>query len=173
MVNRMLSVFVAGAVMIGSAQVSFARLGETEAELEARYGKPLQTDVKPKDVPGAEKRLHFSKKGINVTVYTFRGRSGREDYGFTDGSGNPSPVRANIAKAEALLEASAGDAQWQATAVPPLFDGVIELLWARSDGRAKANVFVAKPDVMRVIDQAFIDESNRSDTQESIGLGGF
>lgn len=174
MLNGLLRPALACAVVCALANVCFGRLGETEAELEARYGKAIRVEPKPQgDYAPAEKRLCFVKNGVSVSVLTLRGRSVREDYGFSDKDGKPSSVRDNLAKAEVLLDTNGQGAAWQARPVPPLFQHALDFLWVRSDGKAKANVFKAEPHVLRVIDDVFVDEANNSDTQQSIGLGGF
>ena len=170
MVNRMFSVVVVGVLMIGTAQSCFARLGETEAELEARYGKPERVTNKPADAAPADKEIVYFKDGMVVFVRVFRGRSVCEIYCFSDGKGKSVPVETDIKKAEALLQANAGGAVWEANA--PGVHGM-QLLWKRSDGQALAAVWETSPNSLQVMDAAYVAESANSDKQKEAGVSGF
>lgn len=83
-----------------------ARLGETRAECEARYGMPL----KEVDVKGV-RALVFSKSGFSILVLFDGDRVGSILYTHDDGpKGAPSPPEITGVELETLLNANAP--QW-------------------------------------------------------------
>lgn len=155
MVNRALSVLVAGAVMIGSSQLCLAVLGETEAELETRYGKPVATAENPKHSEPAEKVLYWRTEEGLVSAYMWRGRCVQETCVFVDHSGAKVPVKQNLKKAEAFLQTNAAGATWKSH--PRLVDARMELVWSRSDGGAIAIVTTHLPSEVLVLDQTYTE----------------
>jgi hypothetical protein len=79
-----------------------ARLGETEQEVEARYGKPIATI----DPDPAMRAVAYQHKGFVIMVTYENGKSGAEIYQKPDKSEITDPERT------VLLEANAGGYKW-------------------------------------------------------------
>lgn len=146
MVNRMLSVFVAAAVMIGSAQLCFAALGETEKELIARYGKPFN-EILPKDADDffGDKRLFFKKDGVGVVATMRQGRSACENYLLMDEKGEYVRMSDAPERVAAILDANAPEGSWNPVKMPQFAKA-----WQRQDEQAYAYV-VAGEEVLEVV----------------------
>lgn len=172
MLNRILWAVFAVAVFAVPAEMCLARLGETEAELEARYGKPGLEDTKPLDAAPADKRVWFNKDGVLVGAIIFRGRCVGVGYGFSDQDGGKTTVTAQMAKAKVLLEANAQGATWKEK-LPELVNPGMEYLWERSDGKAFAVVWKRSAATLQIMDASFVNESANSDKQSEAGLKGF
>jgi hypothetical protein len=151
----MLVVVVVGAVMIGSPQASLARLGETEAELEARYGKPDRTADNPKHSEPAEKVMYWNNGAFMVAAYTWRGRCVQESCSFYGPDGEKMPVREIQSLAERFLQKNGGDGTW--VSQPHLASDQLELVWIRSDRNALAIVTTHMPNEVLVMDQAYVE----------------
>ena len=172
MPNVFSSLVVAGLVVVATAGQGFARLGETEAELETRYGKPQSVKIPPEVPAPAEKSLCFVKEGVTVVVLVFRGRSASESYFFKDKDGAEVPVERDLRKAEALLQANSGGGSWGEHA-PELVNPGLAMVWARSDQKAIASVYKSQPNALRVEDALFMKEMMNSGKQSEAGLKGF
>ena len=173
MVKRCVVAIFGIAMVLSLAEAGFARLGETEAELEARYGKPVRTEPKPLDVAPAEKRVWFEKNGILVGAIIYRGRCVGEGYGFIGSGGEKVAVADEMPKAKALLQANAQGEVWNEHLFPERVNPNMECLWQRSDGKAFAVVWKRSSDTLQVMDAAFVNESANSDKQSEAGLQGF
>jgi hypothetical protein len=157
MVNRMLSVFIAGAVMIGSSQLCLAVLGETEAELEARYGKPFHERQPGNPLAEGDTELVFRKDGYAIVVYIWHGRSAREMYVFPDGKGGALLVSDVPEKVAALLEANAQGSSFKPN--PGASESELFLqAWDREDGKAYAQVRRADPRGLEIATADYVDE---------------
>ena len=159
--NKFFMTVLATVMLAGAGTQCFAVLGETEAEILKRYGKPDHIGLPPEVLPPAEKILVFDKPGVLISVYMWRGRSATEMFSFSDQSGENSPVAQNMDKAKTLaLNANAQGADWvaqRAEAVPP--DTVF--WWDRSDGRAKASVAKATPHLLMIVESEFLRETQK------------
>ncbi len=158
------------AILACSTGRCFARLGETEAELEKRYGKPWHKEDKPKDTRPADKKLFFTKSGTIVQVAVFDGRSVIELYVFKDSDRKDVAVRDEFEKATALLDANAEGATWESK-LPP--GNHVLMYWDRSDDAAYAAVFKSSPNVLQVYDMSFQREMTKHREQAKAGLDGF
>jgi len=172
MATKTLMAFVAVTLITATAEKCMARLGETEAEIRARYGKPDWEQTKPEEVSPAEKHLHFRKGNIRVMVVIFKGCCASEAYSLLtkDGDDLPGPEAAD--QFEALLQANAGGSRWiegNAVAVNPKMNR----FWERLDGEALAVVWKYNPSAIEIQDIAFVRECRRSDEQGGVGLEGF
>ena len=112
-------------LLIGSLHCD-ARLGETVAELEARYGKPLGTQ-KP-TLAAFERRIVYSFRGMKIAVEFIGGKAATESY--------KSDTKDPLSKAdfEAALEVNKGTSSWELNKT--YADGVAE--WKRKDGQGEA-----------------------------------
>ena len=142
-----IAVFV-GTMAVASAGVCFARLGETEAQLEARYGKPLPPGLlgKSSDVPPEGKELFWlSEDATLIKVCSLRGRCIRQQYfllNLQDG-GKPKlhlPLKENMEHVEDWLKQNAQGATWKEGRPAAFADVDFEMAWVRSDGKAFAYV---------------------------------
>lgn len=155
------------------AGICWARLGETEAEILKRYGKPFETDADPKKIGPADKKLYFSKGDNLVMVVIFRGHSVIEAYSFLDEDGKTVPVRDNIEKAEALLQANAQGEEWVEHPAVHLVRDDLLAAWERSDDKAMAAVFLNRPQTLEVSSLAYWREVNTSEKRAKAGADGF
>lgn len=155
MMKCMMLAIVVGAVMIGSSQACLARLGETEAELEARYGKPDKTADNPKHSEPAEKVLYWDNQAFMVGAYTWRGRCVQESCIFYGPDGERMPIREIQNLAERFLQTNGGDGTW--VPQPQLTSDQLELVWVRSDRKALAIVTTHMPNEVLVMDQAYVE----------------
>jgi hypothetical protein len=155
--------------------VSFGRLGETEEQLEKRYGRPFyQTTDKANMPPGGEKRLNYLKDNISVYATLYRGRSVAEGYEFKDNSGRPLPIEGDaLDKAEAIIEASSAGHTWRRHPTPQLANPRILHAWERSDGKASAIIWRNEPSILELSDTEFMRESGRARKAASAGASGF
>jgi hypothetical protein len=155
MVQRVLAVFLVGAVLNASGPLCFARLGETEAELEARYGKPDSTAENPKHSAPAEKVLYWNNDAFMVAACTWRGRCVQESCSFYGPGGEKMPVRDILKMADGFLKTNGGDGTW--VLQPHMANEQLELVWVRSDRKAIAIVTTHMPNELIVMDQAYVE----------------
>ena len=81
-----------------------ARIGETEKEVEARYGAPAK---KPKKESGREKSRTYRFKVLEITVIFLDRKSQHEDYTKLDGGKfGPEEIKA-------FLRVNSGGAEWK------------------------------------------------------------
>jgi hypothetical protein len=81
-----------------------ARIGETEKEVEARYGAPVQ---KPKKESGREKERTYRFKDLEITVIFLDRKSQHEDITKLDGG------KFGSDEIEAFLKDNSGGAEWK------------------------------------------------------------
>lgn len=155
--------------------VCLARLGETEEQLERRYGRPFyQTTDRANMPPGGEKRLNYLKDNITVHVTLHQGRSVSEGYEFNDSKRDPLPIEGDVVDtAEAILEASSQGHEWRRNPAPQRINPGILHVWQRSDGNASAVVWRNKTNMLEVTDTEFMKESNRARKAGASGASGF
>lgn len=158
-----------------SPAVCFGRLGETEDQLERRYGRPFyQTTDKSMMPPAGEKRLNYLKDDITVNVTLYQGRSVSEGYEFQDSDRRPLPIEGDVLdRAEAILEASSQGHNWNRHPAPQKINPGILHVWQRSDGNASAVVWRNNPNMLEVSDSEFMQESNRARKAGAAGASGF
>lgn len=158
-----------------SPAACFGRLGETEEQLERRYGRPFyQTTDKSMMPPAGEKRLNYLKDDITVNVTLYQGRSVSEGYEFKDSARRPVPIEGDsLDRAEAILEASSQGHEWNRHPAPQRVNPGILHVWQRSDGNASAVVWRNKPNMLEVSDSEFMQESNRARKAGAAGASGF
>lgn len=158
MLNRIYWAFFAMAAVVASAEICFARLGETEAELEARYGKPYETIG---DAAPAEKLLLFQKDGTSVSVRIFNGRSACEIYRFRDAKGNKIAIKDDQAKLKQILDANGNGAEWLGGASEAKEDK-FDFMWMRSDFAASAAVYRAAPEALEVYTLEYFNKAKEA-----------
>ncbi|MBV8223628.1 MAG: hypothetical protein JO232_00390 [Verrucomicrobia bacterium] len=75
-------------LLIATTGTAFGRLGETEQELKARYGKPVWVGDGLKYNPYFDKLIDFKKEGISIFCYLHAGRCVRIEYSRNSGFNN-------------------------------------------------------------------------------------
>ena len=92
------------AALLGAPATAHARLGESEARIELRYGKPIaQVPAVPGDL-GLTK--YYASKGFSIFVTFLEGRSVREMFAKRDRS------ELSAGELQILLNADSGGYQW-------------------------------------------------------------
>ena len=117
-----------------------ARVGETVAQVEARYGKPQDVYI---DRPDLRKAL-YGYKGFMVMVYFSRGISKRESFG------RPDLPKLGPATLNQLLALSAP----QGTSWQPILKQHDDYYWISSDKKVVAQ-FAAPGNLLFVQDRKF------------------
>lgn len=114
---------IAAAIVIGLSGQAFARLGQTEEQVSALFGKPLETD--PPDKEGVKTNTYKNPSGEYIALVQFlKGHSIAEAYSRVDG-GKLSEKEMSI-----FLQGNSGGKEW--------IKDPRKLAWERSDHRAKA-----------------------------------
>lgn len=142
-------------VLLAFQEVSFARIGETQEQVEARYGKSVMlVSNKPR-----ERIFTYSSKGLNILVVYFDGKSSMETYKAEKGSSALSDV-----VIQALLEVNSGGMTWAK---------VDSTSWKTEDRVAYTSGRIASRD-LTVVTVAYSAWSNeKSDTEEKKRVSGF
>lgn len=162
MLNRIYWAFFAMAAVVASAEICFARLGETEAELDARYGDPAAVQTPPDVLPPAEKQKLWILDGpqntaMVVMALIHNGRCVRECHSFrTDGKAMP--LKNFPAEVKSLLEANATGGKWE-DGRPDFIQPNFAMQLMRSDGKAFAYAWKNDPNVLVIDDIKFVRES--------------
>ena len=131
---------------------SLARLGETEAQSQARYGEPTPQYGAPTDralMPGAKEVIYFFE-GWRIRAAFVNNATVRIEYVHGPEGGGPKPV--SEAEAKVILDAEKGAYSWREqkpktgskdiNALKTLFDG---RTWERADhamATLKANLLM-------------------------------
>jgi len=152
--------------------VCFARLGETEAQLRARYGDGKNADIP--DNAWDDKTLEFTMPGpaggeIIVVANLFNGVSIAENYLFYAKDGSRASVAEDVLEAaKAIVNANSQGHVWRG--LPGLPPEGMEKLWVRSDNSANtAVVWKNLPHILEI----GTAESHKRVAQHKNGIGGF
>ena len=114
---------IAAAIVIGLSGQAFARIGQTEEQVSALFGKPI--DVGTPDKEGVTTNMYKYPSGEYHALVQFRkGRSIAEAYSRVDG-GKLSEKEMSI-----FLQGNSGGKEW--------IKDPHKLAWERSDHRVKA-----------------------------------
>jgi hypothetical protein len=114
---------LAAVVVIGISGQAFARLGQTEEQVSALFGKPTDTD--PPDKEGVTTNTYKNPSGEYIALVQFqKGHSIAEAYSRVD--------KGKLSEKEmsAFLQGNSGGKEW--------IKDPNKLAWERSDHRAKA-----------------------------------
>jgi hypothetical protein len=152
--NKLFMTALAAVILAGAGTQCFAVLGETEAELEARHGKPILVSRPPDVRRPAEKAFTFVTKEFTVSATMFQGRSAEENYSVKDSNGQRIKMEQDLEKVNALLEANSQGAKWVSRPAEEISPH-LALFWQRSDGKAVASV-AKDGEFLEVIDTAFV-----------------
>lgn len=127
---------------------SIARVGETVAEIEVRYGKPIESGTVTSGAEG--KRYHF--EGMEIVVFFADGTSGMEIYLKTSGEFSEN-------EAQIILKANGGAKAWD-----PYHEAGTHEAWWLEDGSLMA-IFHSKsmgePSEISVMSKAFMGRENQ------------
>jgi hypothetical protein len=153
----------------------WGRLGETEEQLNARYGEPTFESTKKGTMPApAEKHLEYLKDGVVISVALYQGRSVIENYAFKDENRRAVSIDGDVvAKADAIVQVNGGGFEWKRHPNPQAENREVLHAWHRKDGRARALVWANQADVLEVTDLLFMEELVRAQEAESAGASGF
>lgn len=117
-------------LLIGLAQPAFARLGETEAELIARYGEPKR----PHQADPQIVELSFVSEGWIIKAQIFEGKCQYISY-------LKSPYHEGFEEArDKLLEANAQGSAWSLKKLPGVLLSPVRYRYEREDGLAYAKI---------------------------------
>jgi hypothetical protein len=101
-------------VLLASSFTVFARLGETEKQIAARYGEPVETLP---DNKGVDKVLKYKTKAYIITVSYLQGVSVDEWLMKRGNTEDTDKIVFTKVEIEALMKAFAGTNQWQTSQV--------------------------------------------------------
>ncbi|MCW1926295.1 hypothetical protein OKA05_27320 [Luteolibacter arcticus] len=160
-------------ILLLTALPSLARLGETKADCEARYGKPVRTTASGKPVylkGGLEIAILFWKDKAAI-LYIAKPTPGAPDL---DNSNWEAEKRASLSQAEmdVLLKASSGTSEWkrQSEEDNPFQD----LAWKRSDSKADASYYDKRLILSDTDAEAEMEkETERQEAEKLKDFGGF
>jgi hypothetical protein len=114
---------LAAAIIIGLGGAAFARLGQTEEQVSALFGKPIDADKPDKD--GVTTNTYKNPTGEYLALVQFqKGHSIAEAYSRVDGG------RLSEKEMSAFLQGNSGGKEW--------IKDPRKLAWERSDHLAKA-----------------------------------
>jgi len=103
------------AVQLLCATVALARIGETEAQIETRYGRPIKifpAAASTLKLPGSTIKV-YKTGDVGVVVVFFNGFSGSERYL------KASRGKLTLSEIEAILAANGGQKEWSETERKP------------------------------------------------------
>jgi hypothetical protein len=114
---------VVATIVIGLSGQAFARLGQTEEQVSALFGKPIDAD-KP-DKEGVTTNTYKNPSGEYIALVQFlKGHSIAEAYSRVDGA------KLSEKEMSIFLQGNSGGKEW--------IKDPSKLAWERSDHRAKA-----------------------------------
>lgn len=120
-----------------SILIAEARLGETEAECKARYGKPTEEKERP---PPMTKALFFETNGIHIIANFVSNKCVLIGFWTSDRK-----VKFTDDVVATLLAANAGPSEWKTAYIPSQDRFPGQEFYERKDGLANARLVVARP----------------------------
>ena len=164
--------FAAAAVfsLLGSAE---ARLGETEAQIQQRYGNPIALLPARGGDPGLTKC--YSADGFIISVTYVNGGSVREIFSKTN------KAKLTDAEIQSTLKANVVSAPWKTTELVSANTPIVGIeKWRTNDRSQRVAFYDSQTRALFITTQRFIDFSNatkrqalaRSSTTGTGGLGG-
>ncbi len=136
-----------------------ARIGETEAEIKARYGAPILT-LPAQDDAGLTKC--YLSDGFSIAVTYVAGRSAREMLAKAD--------KSEITEKEInrLLEANSGGSSWNAQQLAGqknVPDGLLG--WRTNDDKPRVALYDERTQAFFVTTQRFINQTNAASRRQA------
>lgn len=124
-----------------TCQTALADLGETEAELVKRYGKPTEVVGRSPDIAPAEKILRFKTRDFHVSVAMLKNRSAAEHYTFGQAISGPDDKRV-----DSVLKAHVGDGPIMPAPDPSLIGEDYKYVWVIVRGKAGTSSAAVRKD---------------------------
>jgi hypothetical protein len=147
--QRLLGVILPGFLFIANAQ---ARIGETEAEIKARYGDPV--GLLPSSVQGSLTK-HYLSGGFSIAVTYVNGRSARETLAKADNS------KITEKEIRLLLNANAGGYSWNLQQLDSQKNAPADLLiWRTDDQQSRVAFYDSRAQAFFVTTQRFVNLTN-------------
>lgn len=147
--RRLLGIIVSVFLLVATAQ---ARIGETEAEIRARYGDPI--GILPSNVRGSLTN-HYLSGGFSIAVTYVDGRSAREMLVKGDKS------KITDKEIRLLLDANSGGNSWNAQQLDSQKDAPAGLLvWRTDDQSSRVAFYDSRAQAFFVTTQRFVDLTN-------------
>ncbi len=136
-----------------------ARIGETEAEIKARYGAPILT-LPAQDDAGLTKC--YLSDGFSIAVTYVAGRSAREMLAKAD--------KSEITEKEInrLLQANSGGSSWHAQQLAGQKNVPVGLLgWRTTDDKPRVALYDERTQAFFVTTQRFINRTNAANRRST------
>jgi hypothetical protein len=165
--QRSLIALAAAFLFLASAD---ARLGETEAQIQAHYGSPLALLPTRAGEPGVSKC--YSAEGFIVSVTYINGNSVREIFAKPDSS------KISEGEIHAALKTNARDSAWKPEELVSSNAAIVGVQkWRTNDQSTRVAFYDSQTRALFITTQRFIDLSNASKRQSlarssSTTLGG-
>ncbi len=154
---RQLSGFLFAALLFSGTAT--ARIGETEAEVQTRYGDPIF--MLPSTVEASLTKCYLSD-GFSIAVTYMKGRSVREMFAKADKS------KLTEKEIQRLLKGNAGGATWNAQELAGqknVPDGLLG--WRTDDEQPRVALYDARTQALFVTTQRFINQTNAAARREA------
>lgn len=117
------TMIIAAAIVLGLSSNAFARIGQTDEQVSALFGKP--TDAGKPDKEGVTTNMYKNPSGEYLALVQFlKGHSIAEAYSRVDGA------KLSEKEMSVFLQGNSGGKEW--------IKDPRKLAWERSDHRAKA-----------------------------------
>ena len=157
--QRFLGILVPAFLLIGTAQ---ARIGETEAEIRARYGEPI--GILPSSVQASLTKRYLSG-GFSIAVTYVSGRSAREMLAKADES------KITDKEIRLLLDANAGGYSWNVQQLDSQKNVPAGLLvWRTDDQRSRVAFYDSRAQAFFVTTQHFVNLTNATNRRTTTRL---
>lgn len=166
--SRAFVLAVASVCAVCGSQAAFARIGETEAEIEQRFGRSIHREEGNDPTEPGDKCLHYLKGEVVVMVTFWKGRSVREDYKFRQTIEGES-----LKTAEAIFDVNANGQDWEKPANIQDFNPGLKHGWNSSEHEITGFIYRNSPDTLIVADRSYLEERSRRRKAAESGAGGF
>jgi len=143
-----------------------ARLGETEAQIEARYGKPI--DILPPDLDGTVIRKRYDKNFMQITVSYLSGKSAEEEIKHENAASTPLTKN----EIESLLAANTLGNKWVQVKGG---ERIGDYTWQLENGTATATctAFVFIDITSKELEKAYEDKKSKDEAVKANSTQGF
>lgn len=148
--------------ILAMVSTSFARLGETPVQCEARYGKPVEVDKE-------KQTITYHKAGLWIYVFFWNGKAQAILIAKLEQDAIGNPEKLSDTEVQTLLEANAGGSTWKKTQSPNLIDKG----WVTEDESRIAIYYVLKHHVYITTTEFQKHQSELEDAEEKKKLEGF
>jgi hypothetical protein len=136
-----------------------ARIGETEAEVQTRYGNPAF--ILPSTVENSLTKCYLSE-GLSIAVTYMKGRSVRETFAKADRS------KLTEKEIQRLLKRNAGGATWNAQELAGQKNVPQGLLgWRTDDEQPRVALYDERTQAFFVTTQRFINQTNAANQRNA------